>query len=220
MAVKKQAVKNQTGVDSGSRQAAYSARNRARLIKDAQMVLAEIGPSATIEQIAAHAEVSPTTIYKYFENKDQLFLEAISEAWEVFILWANSTMAPGDLLEMTLEIGRKQFWAGKSHPLWANMLHNCLRQMPDFLEQSDKGAGKKVFKALAANGDVKQEDFEKRWVIWVNLYTGILKSVFVTEELSPTEAEVAFGIGLSVWGISEAKATKLISRPLLFAQVE
>ena len=220
MAVKKQAVKKQTGVDSNSRQAAYSARNRARLIKDAQMVLAEIGPSATIEQIAAHAEVSPTTIYKYFENKDQLFLEAISEAWESFILWANSTMTSGDMLEMSLDIGRKQFWAGKSHPLWANMLHNCLRQMPDFLEQSDKGAGKKVFKALAANGDVKQEDFEKRWVIWVNLYTGILRSVFVTEELSPTEAEVAFGIGLSVWGISETKATKLISRPLLFAPLE
>jgi AcrR family transcriptional regulator len=213
-------VKKHTGVDSNSRQAAYSARNRARLIKDAQIVLAEIGPTATIEQIAAHAEVSPTTIYKYFENKDQLFLEAISEAWESFILWANSTMTSGDMLEMSLDIGRKQFWAGKSHPLWANMLHNCLRQMPDFLEQSDKGAGKKVFKALAANGDVKQEDFEKRWVIWVNLYTGILRSVFVTEELSPTEAEVAFGIGLSVWGISETKATNLISRPLLLAPLE
>jgi len=213
-------VKQHTGVDSNSRQAAYSARNRARLIKDAQIVLAEIGPTATIEQIAAHAEVSPTTIYKYFENKDQLFLEAISEAWESFILWANSTMTSGDMLEMSLDLGRKQFWAQKSHPLWANMLHNCLRQMPDFLEQSDKGAGKKVFKALAANGDVKQEDFEKRWVIWVNLYTGILRSVFVTEELSPTEAEVAFGIGLSVWGISETKATKLISRPLLFAPLE
>jgi AcrR family transcriptional regulator len=135
MAVKKQAVEKQLGVDSNSRQAAYSARNRARLIKDAQMVLAEIGPSATIEQIAAHAEVSPTTIYKYFENKDQLFLEAISEAWESFILWANSTMTSGDMLEMSLDIGRKQFWARESHPLWANMLHNCLRQMPDFLEQ-------------------------------------------------------------------------------------
>ena len=66
--MKKQAVQA-----PGGRQAAYSARNRARLIKDAQIVLAEIGPSATIEQIAAHAEVSPTTIYKYFENKDQLF---------------------------------------------------------------------------------------------------------------------------------------------------
>ena len=48
----------------------------------------------------------------------------------------------------------------------------------------------------------------------------MLNSVFVTEDLSPSEAEVAFGIGLSVWGISDAKAKKLISRPLEFGPVE
>ena len=205
---------------SGGRQAAYSARNRARLIKDAQIVLAEIGPSATIEQIAAHAEVSPTTIYKYFENKDQLFLEALGEAWIGFLMWANQLRAPGDRLERTLDSGRKVFWAKKTHPLFAEMLHNCLTEMPDFLAQSDKGEGKKVFKEIAASGEIKTDDFEKRYVLWTNIYTGILKSVFVTNELSPSEADVALGIGLSVWGISESKAKKLISRPLEFAPVE
>lgn len=215
MAAKKQAEKT-----TGNRQAAYSARNRARLIKDAQLVLAEIGPTATIEQIAAHAEVSPTTIYKYFENKDQLFLEALTESWESFIVWANLSMTPGDMLEITLDTGRKLFWARKSHPLYADMLHNCLNQMPDFLIKSDKGSGKKVFTALAASGDLKQDNFDERFILWTNLYTGLLRSVFVTEELSPSEANVAFGIGLSVWGISEAKAMKLISRPLLFTPAE
>jgi AcrR family transcriptional regulator len=215
MATKKQAEKT-----TGNRQAAYSARNRARLIKDAQIVLAEIGPTATIEQIASYAEVSPTTIYKYFENKDELFVEALKEAWLDFVSWANLHAAPGDMLEITLDNGRKLLWARKSHPLYANMLHNCLNQMPDFLVLSDKGVGKKIFSALAASGDVKQEDFEKRFVLWTNLYTGLLKSVFVSEELSPSEAEVAFGIGLSVWGISEAKAKKLVSRPLLLPPVE
>jgi AcrR family transcriptional regulator len=65
----------------GGRQAAYSARNRTALIKVAQEVLAEIGPTATIEQLSAHAQVSPTTIYKYFENKEVLFQEAIAELW-------------------------------------------------------------------------------------------------------------------------------------------
>lgn len=220
MTVKKQAAKKQAEAATGNRQAAYSARNRARLVNDAKVVLAEIGPSATIEQLASHAEVSPTTIYKYFENKEELFLEALSEEWKAFVIWASSTMTPGDMLEITLDTGRKQFWAKKSHPLWANMLHNCLNQMPDFLVLSDGGAGKKIFKALAASGDLKQEDFDERFILWTNLYTGLLRSVFVTEELSPSEAEVAFGIGLSVWGISEAKAKKLISRPLLFAPAE
>ena len=205
--------------EAGSRQAAYSARNRARLIKDAQIVLAEIGPSATIEQIAAHAEVSPTTIYKYFENKDALFAEALGEAWMGFLMWASEPKAPGDRLERILDSGRKLFWAKKSHPLFANMLHNCLNQMPDFLQKADGGAGRKVFQEIAATGELKAEDFEKRFVLWVNIYNGILKSLFVTEELSPAEAEVAFGIGLSVWGISEAKAKKLSSRPLQFAPI-
>jgi hypothetical protein len=92
--------------------------------------------------------------------------------------------------------------------------------MSEFLIQSDRGEGKRVFSELAASGDLKQEDFEQRWILWVNLYNAILKSVFVTEELTPSEAEVALGIGLSVWGISEAKAKKLISRPLIYTPVE
>jgi AcrR family transcriptional regulator len=214
------AAKKKPAEESGSRQAAYSARNRARLVKDAQEVLAEIGPTATIEQIAAHAEVSPTTIYKYFEHKDILFVEALSQAWVGFLIWANEQKAPGDRLERTLDSGRKLFWARQTHPLFANMLHNCLNEMSDFLIQSDRGEGKRVFSELAASGDLKQEDFEQRWILWVNLYNAILKSVFVTEELTPSEAEVTLGIGLSVWGISEAKAKKLISRPLIYTPVE
>jgi len=210
------AVKKQTQAATTSRQAAYSARNRARLIKDAQEVLAEIGPSATIEQIASHAEVSPTTVYKYFENKDQLFIEALGEAWIGFLIWSNQFKAPGDRLERTLDSGRKLFWARQTHPQLAQMLHNCLNDMSEFLIHSDNGEGKKTFYEIAKGGDLKLEDFDKRWTLWVNIYNGILRSVFVTEELTPEEANVAFGIGLSVWGISEAKAKKLISRPLAF----
>ena len=204
----------------GGRQAAYAARNRAALVKAGQEVLAEIGPSATIEQLAGHAQVSPTTIYKYFENKDELFIQAIAEMWISWLQWSSSERAPGTRLEMTLDTGRKLFWARKTHPLFANMLHNSLEQMPNFLILSDKGEGKRVFSELAASGELKQDDFDQRYILWTNTYTGLLKSVFVYEELSPADANIAFGIGLSVWGISEAKAKKIISRPLSFAPVK
>lgn len=215
MAIKKQA---ETAI--GGRQAAYSARNRARLIKDAQEVLAEIGPSATIEQIAAHAEVSPTTVYKYFENKDQLFIEALAEAWVGFLIWSSEIKTPGDRFERTLDIGRRVFWARQTHPLFAQMLHNSLNQMSEIIILSDRGEGKKAFRAFAASGELKEDDFDERYVLWTSLYIGLLKSVFVTEDLSPEEANVAFGIGLSVWGVSEAKAKKIVSRPLGLAVVK
>lgn len=215
MAVKKQA---ETAI--GGRQAAYSARNRARLIKDAQEVLAEIGPSATIEQIASHAEVSPTTVYKYFENKDQLFIEALAEAWVGFLIWSSQIKTPGDRFERTLDIGRRVFWAKQTHPLFAQMLHNCLNDMSEIVILSDRGEGKKAFRAFATSGELKEDDFEERYVLWTSIYIGLLKSVFVTEDLSPEEANTAFGIGLSVWGVSEAKAKKLISRPPGLAAVK
>jgi AcrR family transcriptional regulator len=213
------AVKKKAPVPGG-RQAAYAARNRAALVKAGQEVLAEIGPSATIEQLAGHAQVSPTTIYKYFENKDELFIQALAEMWISWLQWSSSERALGTRLEMTLDTGRKLFWARKTHPLFANMLHNSLVEMPNFLILSDKGEGKKVFSELAASGELKGEDFEQRYVLWTNTYTGLLKSVFVYEELTPEEANIALGIGLSVWGITEAKAKKIISRPLSFAPVK
>ena len=214
MAVKKQVA------EPGGRQAAYSARNRAALVKAGQEVLAEIGPSATIEQLASHAQVSPTTIYKYFENKDELFIQALAEMWKSWLQWASLEKAPGSRLEMVLDSGRKIFWARKTHPLFADMLHNCMEQMPSFLVLSDQGVGKKVFSEIAASGEIKQDDFDQRFVLWTNTYTGLLKSVFVYEELTPAEANVAFGIGLSVWGISDAKAKKIIARPLSFPPVK
>ena len=214
------AAKKQAETTIGGRQAAYSARNRARLIKDAQEVLAEIGPSATIEQIASHAEVSPTTVYKYFENKDQLLIEALGEAWVGFLMWSSQIKTPGDRFERTLDIGRRVFWAKQTHPLFAQMLHNCLNDMSEIVILSDRGEGKKAFRVFADSGEFKGENFDERYVLWTSLYIGLLKSVFVTEELSAEEANVAFGIGLSIWGVSEAKAKKLISRPLGLAAVQ
>jgi AcrR family transcriptional regulator len=58
--------------------------------------LAEIGRLTTVEQIATHAEVSPTTIYKYFENKEQLFGVALNVAWVDFLIWTNSQKVLGE----------------------------------------------------------------------------------------------------------------------------
>ena len=118
------AAKKQVAAKPAGRQAAYSARNRAALIKAGQEVLAEIGPSATIEQLASHAEVSPTTIYKYFENKDELFVQALAAAWNSWMEWALSQNLSDDRLQRIIEIGRRLLRAGQTHPLFAlSLIH-------------------------------------------------------------------------------------------------
>ena len=214
------AAKEQKAPPSGGRQAAYIARNRAALIKAGQEVLAEFGPSATIEQLAAHAQVSPTTIYKYFENKDKLFLEALGTAWESWLGWTATQNAAADRFQRIIDQGRRLFYVRQTHPLFAQMLHNSLGFMPDFVIASDQGEGKKAFASLAAAGDFKQDDFDKRYLLWTNIFAGLLRAVLVTEELSPEDAEVALVIGLSVFGVTEAKAKKLLSSKLVFELVK
>jgi AcrR family transcriptional regulator len=209
------ATKKQAASVTGNRQAAYSARNRAALIKHAQEVLAEIGTTATIEQLAAHAQVSPTTIYKYFTNKEVLFAEAFSQLWEEWIKWSNQTRNPGEPLEMVLDTGRKLFRIKQHDPILAAVLHNVLKD-PLLAMGAVQGEAAKVFRTLAKMGVVKSEDLEERLILWQYIYQGICISLYFAEEISPEEADVAFGIGLSVWGISEAKAKKIVSRPLAF----
>jgi hypothetical protein len=86
--------------------------------------------------------------------------------------------------------------------------------MPDFIFLADGGVGKMVLSRIASSDKIKSEDFEQRFVIWSNILAGLVHSVIVTENFSPDEADIALGIGLSVWGISEAKAKKLVSRAL------
>jgi AcrR family transcriptional regulator len=209
------ASKKQADQLAGNRQAAYSARNRAALIKHAQEVLAEIGPSATIEQLAAHAQVSPTTIYKYFNNKEVLFAEALNQLWEEWLNWSGQTRSPGEPLENVIDAGRKLFRIKQHDPILAQVLHNVVKD-PQFAMQALQGEGDKVFTTLAKMGAIKSENLEERLILWKNIFTGICISLYGAEEISPEEADVALGIGLSVWGISEAKAKKIIARPLVF----
>jgi AcrR family transcriptional regulator len=209
------ATKKQAASVAGNRQAAYSARNRAALVKHAQEVLAEVGPSATIEQLASHAQVSPTTIYKYFANKEVLFSEAFSQMWEEWIHWSNETRSPGEPLETVLDAGRKLFRIKQHDPILAQVLHNVVKE-PEFAMNAVQGEGNKAFTALAKMGAVKNDDLQVRLMLWLQIYTGICISLYGNENITPEEADVAFGIGLSVWGISEAKAKKIISRPLVF----
>ena len=206
-------VNKSEAVPSG-RQAAYTARNRAALIRAGQEVLAEIGPSATIEQLAAQAEVSPTTIYKYFENKDRLFVEALGDIWHEWVPWAFAQTSTTDQLEAVVTLCRRLFRVKQTHPQFAEILHNTIKQMPEFFIQADEETAKGVLARMASAGQIAGDDFENRFKLWSSMFLGLMAHVHVTEDLSPEEADAAVAIALSVWGITPAKAKKVISRDL------
>jgi AcrR family transcriptional regulator len=196
------------------RQAAYVARNRAALIQAGQELLHEIGPSATIEQISAHAQVSPATIYKYFHNKDQFFVEALGAMWHEWVPWAFAQTSTKDHLEAVVTLCRRLFRVKETHPHFAQVLHNTFKEMPDFFLQADEETAKGVFARLATAGQIAGDDFENRFKLWSSMFLTLNASVHVTEDLSPVQADAALGIALSVWGVTPARVKKLISRDL------
>jgi len=212
------APKKQAKATTGGRQAAYVARNRAALIKAALEVLAEFGPHVTVEELARYAQVSPTTLYKYFPSKEDLFKEALEQIWRDWVVWAYNGVPAGESLEAVVSTARKLFWIKRTHPFFAKILHNTLDN-PTFVIEAVKADGLKVFKNLAKRGELVGSDFDKRSTLMAYSMAGLLTGVHVTGELSPSQAEVALGIALSLWGLSDAKAKKIMAKPLVFAQV-
>jgi AcrR family transcriptional regulator len=62
--------------EHGRKRAAF-ARSRAHILLSTVEVLANLGPSATVEQVAAHAGVATSTLYQHFADREALFTAAL-----------------------------------------------------------------------------------------------------------------------------------------------
>ena len=210
MATKKQA-------EPINRQSAYTARNRASLIKAAQDVLAEAGLNATIEQLATNAQVSPTTIYNYFENKEVLLSEALADAWQEFMLRAHGDEIPGSSFQGMIDVFRKLIRAKQTHPQFARILKNTLADS-SFVINAVRPLALATLQKAASKEEIAVDQFEERVYLWGYSLAGIMSGVFVTEVLSPEKADKSLAISLQVLDFSKAKAQKLVSRPLVYPE--
>ena len=208
---------NQADGGSGNRQSAYIARNRAALIKSAQRVLAESGLHATTEQLATDANVSPTTIYKYFESKDALLTEALADAWQEFMLWAHGDEIPGSSFQGMLNVFRKLLRAEQSHPHFARILKNTLSDT-SFVISAVRPLAMATLQKAASKEDIAIDQFEERVDLWGYSLAGIMSAVFVTEESSPEKADASLAISLQILDFSKARAKKLVSQPLIYPE--
>jgi AcrR family transcriptional regulator len=198
------------------RQFAHTVRTRTRLIKDAQEVLAEFGLEATMEQLASHLGVSPTTIYKYFGSKDTLFSEAIIQIWQDWLEWACEEKTPCESLESWVTTIRKFIRARETHPFFGSVLRNVLAS-PEFLRTTQRGPSEKALTLLAKKGAISSEDLDIKILLWAQAEAGIFSGVHATGELSPTQAENALALSLKLLEISNDKIERFLSKELNLA---
>jgi AcrR family transcriptional regulator len=188
-------------------------RNRLALIKAAQDVLAEIGPEATVEQFVARAQVSPTTIYNHFYNKDALFKEALAEAWREWIDWAHGGIPADESLEVAVDVCRRLFRIGKTHPEFARLISKALVN-PGFIIEAVQADAMPAVKRFARLGQISKGELDKRMRMFGYCVTGILNGVHTTNELSAVDADASLGIALAILGVSPARAKSMVSRQL------
>ena len=196
------------------RKAAYVMRNREALLRSTQEVLAVKGHAVTIEDIADHAQVAVSTIYKHFADKDALI--SATMLWG-FAEWMTKVQSLGDDLADPLEklvLPMRLFVRVKStHPHHARNMVNFLEITTQFLPILETELSEHIQELTKAKLLVCDEpDVAAR-----NLQAVLLSTVVnqVTNQKAKVEdADASIRVALRMVGISEAKARKLTESKL------
>lgn len=201
-------VKKAVAPDKG-RKAAYVMRNREALLRSTQEVLAVKGQAVTIEDIADHAQVAVSTIYKHFSDKDALI--SATMLWG-FAEWMTQVQTLGDDWADPLEklvMPMRHFVRVKStHPHHARNMVNFLEITTQFLPVLESELSEHIQELAKAKLLICDEpDVAAR-----NLQAVLLSTVVsqVTNQKAKVEdADASIRVALRMVGISEAKARKL-----------
>ena len=196
------------------RKAAYVIRNREALLRSTQEVLAVKGQAVTIEDIADHAQVAVSTIYKHFSDKEALISATMLLG---FAEWMTKVQSLGDHLADPLEklvLPMRLFARVKTtHPHHARNMVNFLEITTQFLPILETELSEHIQELTKAKLLVCDEpDVAAR-----NLQAVLLSTVVnqVTNQKAKVEdADASIRVALRMVGISEAKARKLTESKL------
>jgi AcrR family transcriptional regulator len=191
------------------RKSAYVARNRAALLRATQRVCAELGPEASIDQFADAAEVSVSTIYKHFENKDALIEAAYIDAFHEWEVWTDALLEgiEDPLAELVTPM-RLFLRVKKTHPLYAAMSARNLADLPKYFHDTEEGLIEHIDELIKA----KIIEIESP-AIRIRSISACMLAGLADQLLNPaateSDADATIEVILSILGISAAKAKKL-----------
>jgi AcrR family transcriptional regulator len=197
------------GPEAG-RKAAYFARNRAALISATQILLGDKGWNATIDEVAANAGVSVSTVYKHFETKDLLFETCAIEGWTEFEAWAlERAIHFNDPLEQLVVPMRLMIRGQMSHPVLAQMLAKNVAEFTALVPLFTKNLGVHMRELVKAK--ILEIDHPELRIM--NLKAVLIRIFFLQLEnpkAKQNEADLALSLALPMIGISPAKANALM----------
>jgi AcrR family transcriptional regulator len=191
-------------------------KNRKIILKATQQGLANHGPDLTMAQIAAASGMTQATIYNHFESRDQLLTTAMTTAFEDWAEWVFATLSGlSDPLELLVSPVRCFVLLGKTHPIYASMIHKNIAASYGIIQVVSAGF-KAAARELVERGVLPADDLDERMSLFSACVFQILMSNLEHPGRSTDHSDQALAISLSLIGLSPATARKLTSQPLPF----
>jgi AcrR family transcriptional regulator len=203
---------------NSGRKAAYVARNRLSLLKSTQELLAVKGTSVTIEELAEHAEVAVSTIYKHFKDKDALIAAAVLWGFKSWEEWALEQVSDiEDPLEQLVTPMRLFVRAHKTHPDHAKSLVNFFGLITKFAPEVQANLATHI----ELLSKIKILNIENSVAAANNIFA-IMAFTLIDQTTNPkaktADADFAIRSALSMLGISPEMAKKLTETKLAIAE--
>ena len=196
------------------RKAKAMARNRARHVRSAQELIILVGPQATIDEFAEHAEVAVATLYKHFGSKEGMVLAAVEDALQRWEQWMMQVVAPiSDPLEQLVASLRVILRTRDTRPMEGAIMARAGQANMAPLDHLMAGFQQAVA-LLVQQGLLPADRIEARAraLLAVVADEGIRQ--MSTPTATPEEADTVLEWALPMLGISPAKAKRLAHAPL------
>ena len=143
------------------------------------LFLAQGFSNTTMEQIANQVEISRGTLYLYFENKDDLIINIIIEAMNVFINLMKENIKPEDNTEKQLQS------IGNSYLAFHDKYRSYFKLM-NFMDNE------KLHKEVNIQSKQIFEKSEEIWTIIVNILRNGIDAGFIRDDINPYEIAILF----------------------------
>jgi AcrR family transcriptional regulator len=209
--------KDSSPVENTGRKAAYVARNRLALLKSTQEILAIKGGAVTIEEIAEHAEVAVSTIYKHFKDKDALISATILWGFKTWEEWAlEQVVNIEDPLEQLVTPMRLFVRVHQTHPHHARSVVNLFGFITKFAPQVQENLALHI--ELLTK--LKILEVDRPAAAASNIFA-IMAFTQIEQTTNPkakiADADLAIRSALSMLGINDEMAKKLTESKLAIA---
>lgn len=192
--------------------AAHNERSKAAFLRNGQYILETFGLNATTQQIKSVTGVSPSTLYRYFRNREAFLAESFESIWKPFIQNSlDQASGFGDALIAMVYPLRMVLTVNQTNPKLAAIIgHKDFTAEEIYLEVRRDWVTH--FQSLVETGELSNDRAEARMLVFTGSMIFLVRNA--VRGLNSEQANEGLELALSALGLSDAQIEKVMNVPL------